>query len=159
MKKLTKSQMRVAIAKDVLKQIKAGKFRITVGRFAVLPGGSETYGKKELRKMPVCNVCAIGAAIVSGIRLFNEIEITDSCINNKESWEMIQKFFSPTQAIKIENAFEQGSGCYSRSNWDWTGPDVNTDKAVDFGESFQNKTARAYAIFANIVKNNGEFKP
>lgn len=156
---MTAAQKRVAIAKDVIKQIKVRKLIISTGQFCDIYDDGCPYrlGKKELlRKMPVCHVCAIGAAIVSGIRLFNQLEIVDRDIDGNSQEDMIKKFFSPKQAALIEQAFELGNGWYDDT---FSYKDKGRYTAVAFGEKFKDSKDRAVAIFKNIIKNKGVFIP
>lgn len=168
-KKLTPAQKRVAIAKDVLKQIKAKKFLIESGNFAIIRNGimpdPDVFDKGYLlsKEVEACDVCAIGAAIISGIRLFNKVTFNNPHIDPIESWNLIREFFEPEQAVLIENAFEIGCGAYNE-NWSEEEPlpevdQSEIDKAMEFGQEFDNETERAVAIFTNIVQNKGVFKP
>lgn len=165
-KVMSPAQKRVAIARDVLEQIKLQKFIIERGNFAIVRNGiypdPEVFDKKYLRSKEViaCDVCAIGACIISGIRLFNKVTFGEKYISPEESWNLVREFFSPQQAVLIENAFEKGGGAY---NCDWSEdeklPDVDTGTAEEFGEQHDDDTERAVAIFENIITNKGTFKP
>jgi hypothetical protein len=158
--KLTAAQKRVAIAKDVLKQIKARKLIIRTGNFVDVPIDYyfEEHNKQYLNSSSAqpCTVCAIGAAIVCGIRLFNEVSFKGD-VTPEESWPLIRHFFSANQAVLIEAAFECG-GHYSHSYGPWPS-DVDVSAARQFGEKYDSDEDRAIAIFQNIVANNGVFKP
>ena len=161
--KLTPKQKRVAIAKDVLKQIKASKFIAGTGNFCHVGEWSDTLpkliGKKQLLKLkPKCTVCAIGAAIVSGIRLFNKINITNCEITRFQQRRMIVKFFGLSQAEQIENAFEIGRGYYGFNKYGERVYDKFKD-AIKFGGRFEYSRNRAVAIFKNIIKHKGVFVP
>lgn len=155
--RLTLAQKRVAIARDVLLQIRAKKYNISQGNFCLVLDWDkrEPLGKTELnRKKPVCKVCALGAAIVSSIRLYNKLNIIrGEIIPGPDIEDMLLPFFAYDQMILIENAFECGGGSFSAESAD------NKLEAIKFGEGYSNNEARAIAIFKNIIKHKGEFVP
>ncbi len=153
---LTEAQKRVAIAKDVLAQIRSRKFKIQQGAWAVwdyarnlnqdtLTGNT---GEKPLR----CTACALGAAMLSSIRLFNDCEIGGAC-GEYEVDNQLGKWFSDRQRALIEYTFEKGKGM--KNPWD----DEDELRARLFYKKYPSAIKRAVAIFKNIVKNKGDFKP
>lgn len=153
MKKLsTAARQRIAIAKDVLKQIAGRRVKIKRGGFIVSPDTCTvcTINQKNIRtnQLPVCEVCAIGAAVWSGIRLYNKLSIRETtvCTRTATNW------FDPKQARLIEIAFESGFGENRPRN------DLER-KAAQFGRYGELQATRAQRIFKNIIKNRGEFVP
>ncbi len=154
-KKLTTAEKRVAIAKDALAQIAVKKFVVETGNTYVgvkkLPNGA-TSGNQlqdELKKIPKCTVCALGACFLSSVRKFNDIKTADVLFSNEFAANTmeadgasvkvhIEKYFSCDQRQMIENAFE---------GWSYGWPAKTTD------------TQRLTAILKNIIKNEGTFKP
>jgi len=157
---MTRAQMRVAIAKDVLKQIKARKITIspngywTVGNPRFLYDGT-AVGRLDIQRKK-CSVCAAGAAITSAIRLFNEETIP---IRNASDEERVfiagRRWFTKRQLAMIEAAFEKPG---SRPMVDQI-----TFREIDRCDRFAAKNdtylARAKAIFKNIIENGGNFVP
>jgi hypothetical protein len=168
-KKLSPAQKRVAIAKDVLKQIKRERYDIKLGSFGSLPEYEYHEDAEKIvanrkffqKEDPRCDVCAVGAAICSGIRLFNKVSFTAMGLDSDLSYQLIQNFFSDEQAVLIENAFELGDGAFTPNEIDEIAdlPEIDTDAAIEFGSNFENRTERAVAIFSNIIRNKGEFIP
>lgn len=157
-KKLTKPQMRVAIAKDVLAQIKAKRFKIINATYWKVKGANDSQRINQdflIEKKPVCKVCALGSAVISGIKLFNEVETSDNSGNDGETTKILGKWFSESQMALIEDAFE---GPYD-SNTCLLSDNNPNEEAVAFGCQFPNRTDRAVAIFKNVIKNNGVFRP
>lgn len=147
-RKLTAAQKRVAIAKDVLKQISARRIKIQRGVFVLSRLDNETavYNQASVRKLKSCTACAVGAAIVCGMRLFNKVE--RSLIDRPNA---LEEWFTPSQIQEIEWAFECGNGYFSQRD--------RSHPAVLFGERYSGPTERARAIFKNITTHNGEFVP
>lgn len=146
---------RVAIAKDVLIQIKAGQFEVQRGTWAALIDSEldlTTVNKESLLGRTVvlpplrCNCCAVGAAFLSSMRLFNVGQF-DEVASQDYAFKQLGKYFSKEQLKMIENAFELGA-CLS-----------GEDGPKEFGERYSNDTERAVAIFTNIVNNKGDFIP
>lgn len=160
--KMTAAQKRVAIAKDVLEQIATRRIHILQSCFFkdTSRGGSMPIvcDQKTLTQPHIpCGVCAIGAGIVSGIRLFNKFSIRQ----DEETEELLvtaSAFFGKHQSYLIENAFEVGHGAFSK--WDLTERESEgIKKAIAFGKKFRYPKSRAVAIFKNIIRNKGTFIP
>lgn len=165
--KMNAAEKRVAIAKDVLAQIKCGQYRIKRGcwaEFDEVESPSEMDTSLDQRmltvgiviKPPPCSACAIGGAFVSAIRLFNDGEAKVS--NEKEgAFEKLEQFFTKKQLVMIENAFEKGDGgCQSDQSLLKT---KEIEDSLNFGRRYTDSPSRAEAIFKNIIKNNGQFVP
>ena len=150
-KKLTKAEMRVAIAEDVLKQLRAGK--ITLAHVylrnkqdyrPLTPLLRNAHDLQEVvdKITKTCKVCQLGACLLSKARLFNKVPIDKLTSYNRESvfgtevYEALSDVFSDSQLNKIENAFEDQRE-YSQES---------------------DKTA-VEATMENIVRNRGTFKP
>ena len=156
---MTAAQKRVAIAKDVIAQIKCGKFSINAGFFGTIHGadGSRTGDAADQKflkskQFTSCEVCAVGAAIVSGIRLFNKVQINDGEITCGSAMGLATQYFTEQQVRLIENAFEMGNGNFADYSDDYIA-------AIEFGENYEEDEDRAIAIFTNIIRNKGTFRP
>jgi len=163
--KLSKAAQRVAIAQDAIRQIKANKYYISTGRWvdvaveasdAVESGMPDIdqqallYGLPAVPRKITCTCCAGGAAFLSSIRLADKAVIQGGAVETlEEAADQLKRYFSQDQIDLIEEAFEKGGGY------------CHTDKGdgVAFGLDYKDATERALAIFKNIVKNKGEFKP
>lgn len=160
---------RIAIAKDVIAQIKIGAYIPTQDTYAVIGDGKELddayeFGADDdcdIRKtwediniMPNaqnrCKVCADGAIFVSGVKLFNNITF-DQADGAKQC---AIRYFGQKQADLIERAFE---------GWDMAGFSDNyscydgNSPTVKFYNKYENAKDRMIAIMKNIIKNNGTF--
>lgn len=179
-KKLTPAQMRIAIAKDVLAQLKLKKLRPEVGWWADDShlGGLEDWAWEKLdetnttkegvctintqdysKNVKSCRVCALGA-IFMGISNLYGINITGADPDMYNVFEDLSKsplkeYFSKDQLQLMECAFEGGGGAH----------DIYTiDKkvrgfALAFHYAFDSDKDRLKAIMENIIKNKGTFKP
>jgi hypothetical protein len=179
-KRLTKAEKRVAIAKDVIAQLKAGKYRAETGSYceidleeaALLEPTAEL--QKELKKVSKCQVCALGSLFVSDVRKFDKLKVSDSGLGAKQSqWECdpepetfvneaVDEFamrdrlgsvFSQEQLALIEAVFE-GSDVtgYLDEN------DLWSESIRDFFYSYAEDAKRMTAIMRNIARNGGTFK-
>jgi hypothetical protein len=175
-KKLTKAEMRIAIAKDVIAQIKAKKYNPTNGVWVVSDCGQEyddwlltaasscevdvQVYTKNINK---CNVCALGSLFVSAVNKYNNVYGTFdsvstyevfSSIGTEEKKSPLLRYFSSSQLQLIEFTFEGGMGAfyfYDNSS--------TAERAYAFYEQYPDDKDRLIAIMKNIIKNKGIFKP
>lgn len=172
----TSAQKRVLIAKDVIAQIKAKRFKARAGTWVrpVFRNGDEldmfdkfdeeTASVRELfleKKIPACECCALGAMFMS-CTLYNNKTTVDSLLDETMDFELIVRsktrsfsnglaqFFTKPQLKLIEAAFESEYGAFN---------DVCNDKTDLWYETMPNDTKRLIAIMQNIIKNKGTFKP
>lgn len=172
-KKLSgKAQARVAIAKDVLKHLRS--LKVGTGYYfngPIFKGGAKGDDtQKHLKKLVKCEVCALGACLISHVRLFDEVPLTkvadfgryDEYYDKeagKGSFEfksdrpvhILKKYFSRHQLNMIEAAFEQ--------NNPFGGDLEELSKAIEFTEGIYEPKDRLKAIMKNIVENDGTFVP
>lgn len=163
-KHLTAVQKRVAIARDAIKCISAKRFKIQTGdwfRFVNSDGEIDQTSLQSPRLK--CTCCAVGAAMAASVRLFNECEITASYANTKEAHDQTKKFFPIKQLELVEVAFERGKGYFGSHNPDSKSKLADKGReriaAISFGKRFRKNKERALAIFRNIIRNKGTFKP
>lgn len=169
---MNKSQKAVAVAEDVLKQLRRRKNRLRVGGSGYL---STTYRptsldgdlREHLDKVESnsCGVCALGAALLSKARLFDSVPMTEvfyktgsdnyipdlsqSCVR-----ENLDDVFDKTTLKTVEAAFERN---YNLIFEDHECPSPKIYGAVVFGMKFSDPRKRLQAIMENIVANNGRF--
>lgn len=146
--KLSKLQQRVAIAKDVVAQVGAEKYIAAKGTY-YSPSEFPTYRINQETALAVkaCHVCGLGAMLVSAVRLGNEFDSTQSFME-----ALLPRFFSRSQRDLIECAFEGW-------NAEQTTQRVPFAKTQKFFKKNPNSNKRLAAIFRNIIKNKGTFKP
>ncbi len=174
-KKLTKSQKRVAIAKDVLKYLKNGKLQAMNGTYieAAVPGDNVTTCEL-FKKAETCTVCALGAIFVAGTlrdctivkedTLFTSLNeshndyytnemvpaTTEASPDPDEMRTSLSKYFSEKQLETIENAFE-----HTDANGEGKGRTFfSYDEVDDFSSD-----EKLRKIMKNIIANDGTFKP
>src|SRR6185436_16421694 len=124
MKKLTKSQMRVTIAKDALAQLRLEKYVATKGTYidqnllnTLNFKYKETYEDKqaqpELENLKECRVCAKGAIYLSTVRKFNDATI---CNFSTQAEIKATSIFGENNLTKIESAFEEWTSQDTKGN-------------------------------------------
>lgn len=174
--KMTPTQQRVTIAKDVLKLLEEEKIVARSGTYMSLGrriddkdiwAGSEYWTGSEvegvqvhqlIESAPTCKVCGIGACFVAAVRRADQCKSTDMSSPSDDRFmrEYLGKWFEEDQIELIETAFESDTSFYSGDR------DADLDPAHDaatFGSKYKDDNDRLEAIFANVAKNNGRFVP
>lgn len=161
-------QKMVMIAKDVLKQIKAGKLRPLRGIY--LPSDIGAEGRRKPLDTALqslarpCPCCGLGACFYSMVMLGDHITVGDIMIRDKDESSFsldYNKFKQQLVAIMgadqfalIESAFEQTNMAASIAEG------ISTlAHAVKFGRVYHRHDDRLVAIMENIIRNKGTFKP
>lgn len=161
--KLSKKKQRLAIAHDVVQQVKMKKFIASPGIYhrigtdgpLSLDETSRLYSDMQkflLESEKACNVCGLGAAFCSLARLGDETSWA-----SRDRWAL-KPIFGYDQLALIEMAFE-GWG-FDRAEEE--GLDVSKEEVArtrDFYRRRPDASKRLVAIFNNIIKNDGTFKP
>ncbi len=176
--KATKAQKRVLVAKDVITQLKVGKFEARSGMFVTLPyvtrtkGGDASLQVALLQDKQPCQCCALGSLVLSCTLFANKQTVSDG-IAFEALGEMLdgttgfgvlkngfEKLFSERQFRLIEYAFENGDGYFGFSSWeDGKLSNGAIARAQDFSARHDDSTELLVAIMKNIIKNKGTFKP
>ena len=163
--KLSKKQRRLAIARDVLSQLRAKKFIAQTGIYlraddlkneeAAEPVDLQCF---LLQTNPQCTVCGIGAAVCSLARLGDEVQYGSEGAfrDNTDYHGKLRPVFSEKQIHLIEWAFEGRETTDEAYDFLSTKERLSAEK---FFTKHPNTDKRLAAIFRNIVKNNGTFKP
>lgn len=183
-KKRTKRERAVAIAKDVLRQLKI--LNVAKGTYlrntaVELPEGFD-YGdsaKKHIQKIArECRVCALGACMISHVKLFNEFTLGDFAIHmantletpeNKNNGyftvelndgimrERLAKHFSVRDLGIIESIFEMSDHFANRAkNGKPIASRVTALAAEIYGSTFDDSTERLREIMKNVIRNKGK---
>ena len=168
-KKLTKTEKRIAIAKDVIAQIKSKRLLPQIGNGFLLPRmtnfeNSWADGYTNLQVGTIladrkCEVCALGAMFVSTIDMRDQatcnslrVPRVDS-IRRTQIHEYLDDIFSVSQLTIIERAFEV-------DKLDFDDESVAGALACEaFGLAIDDASDRLIAIMTNIIENKGQFKP
>ena len=159
MAQLTLSQKRVAIARDVIKQIAAKRIFISSGEYLSGRHDDIDLNQKNINEVKPCQVCQIGSAIVSGIRLFNQVSIPFNLgANDSKAMNLVTTWFTKKTAVMMEGAFEGGGGWLTRHYVKLS--DKELEAAINFYVKHKgDETKRSIAIWRNVIKNKGHFKP
>jgi hypothetical protein len=117
-------KQRAAIAVDVIKQINGHIYQarqmvyvrhdgmedaLATNRLGVIE--LQTLVKKKVTKKQPCGVCALGAAFISGVRLFDnfKVEDTDDLHDNKKQRRLLTRYFTKSEIELIEACFEENA--------------------------------------------------
>lgn len=109
---LSPEQQRIAIAQDVIAQMKAGKIIPESGTYFEIPDYyTPNDGNTSLQKLLpqiTCNVCALGAMFHSHIKYNNKVtyEEYDGAYISDLLSNKLNEYFDPKQLAMIEYAFE-----------------------------------------------------
>jgi hypothetical protein len=168
---LTPRGKAVRVAKDVLLQLKAKKYKaknLTYFSFEEFEKLLESYNKlpyydyvekeKEALKSDLkttiastkkCEVCALGASICSLANLNGPVTVQTAREGGKRE---LQEIFPGGQLSYIESAFEMEAMGYPHSF-------ETRNAAIRLGKKYKNPDNRLRAIMNNIIQNRGVFKP
>ena len=179
---------RVIIAKDVIKQIIANKFKAETGKYmrftydgismfpdSIFRNLVEIKGRKECELQEIiqdenikCRVCALGSCFLSLINLNDNYKLNEDISyilsgverTQHEIAKVLSPYFSISQLRLMENTFEANDlpGYIRHDCIELNGIEL-TDKAMNFGSVYIKDNDRLIAIMQNIIDNNGEFKP
>jgi hypothetical protein len=181
-RKMTPERQRTTIAQDVLDLIAAEKIVAASGTYLEFDedvevkyfGGDgwdddlDEYMECEpiesakdvqlhrlIEESPSCEVCGIGACFVAAVRRADKAKVGDMSHSNDDAFmrQYLSQWFSRNQISLIECAFEQ-STCFNRGG---DPMQLQAERAMRFGQQFDDDTDRLEAIFKNIVANNGTF--
>lgn len=142
-KLMTREQRKVAIAKDVIKQVNAGVLHAKDGCGYLVTKRSmkepvDIDKKNALDVAKRCTVCARGALMISKISKFND-HVVASFDGFLPSWETsfaLEDAFDYTELRLIEKAFEN-----------------------EWSDRHPNPNDRLIAIMQNLIDHDGEFNP
>lgn len=165
---MTKPEKAIAVAKDVLKRL--GKLTVKTGDYLSFEntnipkeGNAQNY-INEIESN--CRVCALGACLLSQIRLYDKInlDLFESECNDRyipledirKIFNHLSKIFSKKTICLIEQAFESiGDVCLTDSL-------STSDKDIKMAQKYKkykNDKNRLKAIMKNVIKNKGQFIP
>lgn len=155
---LSPMEKRLAIARDILSQLKAGAFIAGSGygsefRRGLLPQGDL---QKNLSDGVVCEGCAKAAILISKARLANEV-----IVHNQSSQDMAhetsREIFGEECADVIEALYELDSGCLWRLNLSYD-QRAAVYRAHERIYAVTDRETRMRLIYQNIVDNGGKLK-
>jgi hypothetical protein len=171
---------RVAIARDVIENLKSKKLVARAGSYLMVRDGEEFgqpyfnnfYGddgsnkngsfQETLNSIPQCQVCAKGAIFACTVMRRNQVKNNQVPYNDCYNWtgdslfELLGNIFSPMQLRLIEVEFE-------REDIEWQNHMISgADKIkplMQLDERFDTDEDRLIAIMKNIIRNRGTFRP
>jgi hypothetical protein len=158
----TPAQKIVMVAQDVLALLDLNRIKATHGTYVQLPKGVEKVKAKEdgtcsmqdvfkMSELPACDVCGIGAALLSCTLRLNQVEVDQAYVragtyfgyNSADCGDKDDQISARAREVfphrllrEMEQAFENGSFDYYQ---------VKTPKA------------RLRAIYQNLIDNKGCF--
>ena len=150
-KKMTRAERRVAICKDVIKQLDAGRYIASSTYLELANDGEELV---ETKDNPIsnktCYLCGKGAMFVSKVSKFNGVK--PFVPNNTHPWDMVEGVsdaFSKDQMDNIERLFECFFSSHSLlgSYGKWLSWKLNSQEE------------RLRIICQNIIDNKGTLRP
>ena len=143
--KMSKAERRVAVAKDVIKQINSGLFTAESYYFHPKRKILENVSEADLPKTS-CYVCGIGAAAIAKIMKFNNYDFdnrpSNSIFHQGDCHDALSDCFSNSQLHTIE---------------DWFECDDFDDLPDDWLE--KSKENRMLCIYQSIIDNKGKVLP
>lgn len=150
---MTKTEKRVAIAKDVIKQIKIGKV-IPHGFYMCIPNAIDDNIADALNAGNSCEVCALGAMFaVKAMNHGTSLEVYEC--NWMSMTEELSAFFSYKQMAMIESAYELNQ---MQRTTKVSSTDIQA--SIKFGrKSPEDRQNRMLRIMRNIIRNDGTFVP
>ena len=168
-----KADARVAIAEDVIKTLAVGRMTaVQAGYFNLDVWTKASDDSFEAAALSVrdkgktrCRVCAIGAAAICAVGLYNDAPVMESIwrtagyyvphdTDSESMREVLARWFTRKQLDLIECAFEM-----SDEHEEGGSSESVRETAVYFGEDYGEPRERLEAIMQNIIDNNGTFKP
>lgn len=172
-KSLTIEEKRVAIAKDVIEQVKIGKYNARHGvYFGVRVSLQEGDSFQEVVDSNECTVCAMGGLFASRVRLGNEANVdmgrgvynqfTQGLTMFTRPEDFLQDIFEPEQYRLMEVAFEghDAVGYFEGEYGNWYEDECDSYlNAVQLHDDFSSDTERLIAIMENLIANKGMFIP
>lgn len=155
--KLSNAKKRIAIAKDAMAQILTGSYKAAPGYYvsSTVPACDLTGGF-----VPQCRVCGIGAVMVSSFRLGeNKLQLGRDFGRYDGDYfaqDDFRSVFSNKMLRKMESAFERYHLSSKGERFRENGESYLTHK--DELSLIDDPDARLFAIYANVLENDGKYK-
>jgi hypothetical protein len=178
---MSPAEKRVEVAKDVINQIKAGRYTAEYTAetdsyvllndelfdLSVLRGDEGRAKQQEAKEQQVCDllsgedctVCARGALFISCVRRFDNLSVGElkpdesNTIGAMEFAKYEKLFFTDKQVTLIESAFEGTYLSKGRTSLS----DEEKAACRGFHDKYKHEDDRLIAICKSIIKNDGEF--
>lgn len=169
--KLTAAQKRVEVAKDVLEQLKTNQYTPNTGFYINIVSNCEESDdiQSHFSEVRRCEVCQIGAIILSVTRFRNKLTFGDVgtnmyYMNHDKINEILKGIFTADQLLLIEHAFEGYDPFADRYSIEGMDNDIDLtpqeiERITDFRSHYRKSNTLMRAIMENIIANKGTFKP
>jgi hypothetical protein len=161
------NEKRIAIAEDVIAQIRQQKFKAErctftdIGNIVLPEGDGSSMQNVLLKTQEHCEVCARGAIFLSTIRKSNKCSVKDYLNNedyNSRNPNKIEKrYFSPETLLSMEKIFEQHFSKFTKTEEKMY--NFLVEKYEDSMLSFSFADFTLVGMMRNIIENNGQWKP
>jgi len=169
---MSKEEKRVAIAKDVIAQIKAKRYTPKTGNYVKFKNRCKLKREESIQQnfdKVDCKVCAIGSMFMSNIKFNNKFTLVTFEHSGKKQAKKLAKYFSKKDLNLMEYVFENWkprSTSYwapdtfngALNNIKYTESEIQRIKKAQ--ELFKAKTPkdRLVKIMTHLVENRGSFK-
>jgi hypothetical protein len=149
---MTFEERRVAIAKDVLALLSARRLEPTHGTyinpFHFADDGVDDLSPEELRKLldtppRKCEVCALGASLVSFVRIFDQLSGDD--FNDRVGLNRVRSALGEAYSWMVEGAFER------------YGVDLDGGRWLVIEGEWVDPRPRLRVIMKTVVETAGDF--
>lgn len=175
--KLSPSEKRVAIARDVLTQLDAGRITAESGVYVrsfelvnlIDESAKDVQLQSLLPAVDECNVCALGSMFICGVNIANKLPVKGVTtygeeVSGRDAKKYLRRFFTNGQLGLIESAFEttdmlSNYSRVSKRDNDLVGTAIRFGRLFDLEDYDLQDEIRLRAIMENIIVNNGTFKP
>lgn len=159
-KSLSPSEKRIAIAKDVLFQLKKGRYSASAGNYVSFHQRHENNEDVQSNFNGIrCEVCAVGSAVMSCIKFTNDATFHQVKWDDEKVYEKLTKYFSKKQLCLMEYAFEGFTEQHGKANdWNIAITPSERSKTLAFYEKYFDTDLRLKAIWNNVINNKGVFK-
>lgn len=170
------TDMKVAIAQDIIARLDSGQYIAGKDLYVwspVLDGFHHEWDDdlqnhmEEFDEEP-CQVCAIGAALISRARLFDSVNVqkvfktslffyNDNQVvdaNVSELRSNLDEIFGREQVALLEAAYE-----LRRWYNDFDIDEQLVQDAISFGMRYDDRRERLRAVWQNVIDNDGIFTP
>lgn len=166
---MKKSELRVAVARDVLIQLRLNRLEAASGTYVcidtedvdpeIVDAAYDTdqsfqeFFKKN--KKVKCEACALGSAFISLVNIENKCSVIDMN-QHDDMFKRLTRSFCVKNMSLMESAFEGNITNHGMPEEDATYEHLKM--AAEWGDTYGDDEKRLRAIMLNIIRNNGDFK-
>jgi hypothetical protein len=170
---MTPNEKRVAIARDLIEHVNAGRVRAQESVWLSSRGAVQFSNSDErqldavLKAVPTCTCCQLGGLLYATACRANAVKVSDVTneYDDDDSLDYsgfsgyLERYFEEQQLMLMEMAFEGGDGAFS--GYDLDTNEETEDELEHAANAFyfrhDNDEERMVAICQNIIDHGGEF--